>query len=119
MTPAKIEDASKEFLALVEVLDNAYWEASSIASKDRIYDVISVFQCEIAELNKLSIQDHGYPYEMVTEGVRQVSHKLHSMQTMVRDLVERTNTQLALKRCLKKVILIVDQQSSRLKPESS
>lgn len=47
MTPAKIEDASKEFLALVEVLDNAYWEASSIASKDRIYDVISVFSAKL------------------------------------------------------------------------
>ncbi|MBK8971037.1 MAG: hypothetical protein IPM37_06580 [Hahellaceae bacterium] len=118
MTPARIEDAAKEFLALIEVLDNAYWEASSMGSKDRIYDVISVFQAEIAELNKLSIQDHGYPYEMVTEGVRQVSPKLHSMQTMIRDLVERTNTQLALKRCLKTVVNIVDQQSKRWKQEA-
>ena len=41
------------------------------------------------------------------------------MQTMVRDLVERTNTSLNTQTLSKKVILIVDQQSSRLKPESS
>ncbi len=117
MNPAKIADASKEFLALIEVLDNAYWEASSIENKDRIYDVISVFQMEVAELNKLSIQDHDYLYEMITEGVRQVSSKLHSMQVMVREIVERTSTQLALKRCLKKVVFIVDQQSTRWNQE--
>lgn len=113
MTPAKIADASQEFLALIEVLDDAYWEASTIESKDRIYDVLSVFQAEVAELNKLSIQDHDYPYEMVTEGVRQVGPKLHHLQTITRELVERTRTQLRLKQCLKNVVIIIDQQTTR------
>lgn len=113
MTPAKISDACQEFFALVEVLDDAYWEASSMQHKDAIYDVLSVFQMEIAELNKLSIQDHDYPYEMITEGMRQVAHKLHHLQTVIREIVDRTRTQIRLKRCLKNVILIVDQQGAK------
>ncbi|MBU6950227.1 MULTISPECIES: hypothetical protein [unclassified Hahella] len=113
MTPAKISDACTEFLSLIEVLDDAYWEASTITNKDTIYDVLSVFQQEAAELNKLSIQDHHYPYEMITEGIRQVSPKLHRLQASVSQVVERTQTQVRLRQLLKNVMLIIEQQANR------
>ncbi|WP_020409202.1 hypothetical protein [Hahella ganghwensis] len=113
MTPAKISDASSIFLSLLDVLDDAYWEASTIENKDTVYDVLSLFHQEIAELNKLSIQDHHYPYEMITDGIRYVSPKLHALQSSVDHVVERTTTQIRLKQLLKSVITIIDQQSNK------
>ncbi len=113
MSPVNIAEASREFLALIEVLDDAYWEASTIENKDSIYDVLSVFQMEIAELNKLSIQDHEYPYEIITEGARQVGRKLHAMREVVDELVERSRTRIQLKQCLKAVVMIMDQHTRR------
>ncbi len=113
MTPAKISDACTEFYNLLEVLDDAYWEASNVAKKDTVYDVLSVFNKEVAELNKLSIQDHHYPYEMITEGMRQVSPKLHRLEDKIDEIIERTTTQIRLRQILKNVIIIIDQQSNR------
>ena len=112
MTPATISDACREFLALAEALDDAYWEASTITSKDIIYDVLSVFQQEIAELNKLSIQDHHYPFEMITDGIRYVGPKLRRLQDHLGEVVERTRTQTILRQLLKNVIIILDQQDN-------
>jgi len=110
MSSAKISEACTEFYNLIEVLDDAYWEASTIVNKDTIFNVLSVFQQENAELNKLSIQDHHYPYEMVTEGVRQIGPSLHRMQEQIDHIVERTSTKISLRPILQKVINIVDQQ---------
>ena len=113
MTSSTIAAAIPVLEELVGVLDKSYWEANTLNTKDVIYDCISAINKELSELSKLSIQDHDYPYEMVTDGVRQVGSKLHSMQDMVQELVERTNTQLMLKKCLKKAVAIVDQQAGR------
>lgn len=108
MTTAKIADACQAFFALIEVLDDAYWEASTIENKDAVYDVLSVFQAETSELNKLSIQDHDYPYEKITEGMRQVGGKLRHLQNHAPQLVERTRTQIRLRQCLESVIQVVN-----------
>lgn len=113
MTPATISDACREFLALAEALDDAYWEASTITSKDIIYDVLSVFQQEIAELNKLSIQDHHYPFEMITDGIHFVAPKLRRLQDRLDEVVERTSTQTKLNQLLKNVLIILEQQNNR------
>ncbi|OZG73281.1 hypothetical protein BTA51_12455 [Hahella sp. CCB-MM4] len=118
MTPSKISDASSVFLSLLEVLNDAYWEASTIENKDTVYDVLSIFNQEIAELNKLSIQDHHYPYEMITDGIRYVSPKLHRLQSTVDHVVERTTTQVRLKQLLKSVITIIDQQNNKWSGEN-
>jgi hypothetical protein len=112
MTPAKISDACTEFYNLIEVLDDAYWEASTIVNKDTIFNVLSVFQKENAELNKLSIQDHHYPYEMVTEGVHHISAELHRLEDQIDIIVERSATQIRLRKLLKNVIIIIDQQTN-------
>lgn len=111
-SPARIADACLEFQSLIDVLDDAYWEASTVESKDVIYDILTVFHRELAELNKLSIQDHHYPYEMITDVIRQVSPKLHRLLANVNKLVERTNTQVRINRTLRSAITVVDQNVS-------
>jgi len=109
MDQAKISEACSEFYNLIEVLDDAYWEASTIVNKDTIFNVLSVFQKENAELNKLSIQDHHYAYEMVTEGVQQISPELHRLEKQIDTVVERSSTQIRLRYLLHRVIEIIDQ----------
>ena len=113
MTPATISDAVREFNALIEVLDSAYWEASSIANKDTLYDVLSILNAEMAELNKLSIQDHHYPYEMVTLDMPYLHTKLIRLNNKVDSVVERTSTQTRLKALLRNVILILEHQKNQ------
>ena len=72
MSQTSVADTLREYLSLLEILDDAYWEASTIQHKDLLYDIIGIFHQEVAELNKLSVQDHHYPYEVITEGIRRV-----------------------------------------------
>ena len=58
MTEATVADTLREYQSLLELLDDAYWEASTIQHKDMLYDIISILSQEVAEINKLSIQ-HG------------------------------------------------------------
>ena len=43
MTQTSVADTLREYLSLLELLDDAYWEASSIHHKDMLYDIISIF----------------------------------------------------------------------------
>ena len=63
MDRTTVADAVRSFESLLQVLDNAYWEASEIAHKDVIYDIISIVHVEINELAKLSVEDHYMAYE--------------------------------------------------------
>ena len=58
MSQTSVADTLREYLSLLELLDDAYWEAASIQHKDMLYDIISIFSQEVSEINKLSIQDH-------------------------------------------------------------
>ena len=91
MTQTSVADTLREYLSLLELLDDAYWEASSIHHKDMLYDIISIFSQEVAEINKLSIQDHHYPYEVITvfryqwEAVAHGIHKLRQRRQVMTD----------------------------------
>jgi hypothetical protein len=106
-----ISNVMNEFLAFHELLDAAYWEASTLEHKDTIYDIISQFSQEIAELNKLSIQDHHYPYESITEGIRRIPPKLISLENQLSSIVKRTQTMSDMRDALSNIIAILEEQS--------
>ena len=112
MPPTSVADTLREYLSLLELLDDAYWEAASIQHKDMIYDIISIFSQEVAELNKLSVQDHHYPYEVITEGIRRVVPKLERLDDMREDVIQRTQTLTDFRDILSSVIGILEQQLS-------
>jgi len=92
MSTATVADALREFMSLLELLDDAYWEAGTVEHKDMIYDIISIFSQEVSELNKLSVQDHHFPYEIITEGMRRVTPKLERLDEHREDVIQRTQT---------------------------
>lgn len=99
-----------EFMAFSELLDDAYWEASSIENKDFIYDIISLFSQEMAELNKLSIQDHHYPYEFISEGIRRIVPKVLALEDKQASIIQRTKTLTDMREVLSNVIAILEGQ---------
>jgi len=110
MNQLTISHVSREFDAFLELLDDAYWEASCIEHKDFIYDIIGVFSKEVNELNKLSIQDHHFPYECITEGIRRILTKLNELEERRNDIVGRTKTYRDLSEVLSNVIAILESQ---------
>jgi len=111
MSKPPITNVMNEFLSFHELLDAAYWEASSIEHKDFIYDIISQFSQEIAELNKLSIQDHHYPYEFITEGIRRITPKVIELETELSAIIKRTQTMIDMREVLSNIIAILEGQS--------
>ncbi|WP_097459857.1 hypothetical protein [Mangrovitalea sediminis] len=110
MTNATVADALREFMSLIELLDDAYWEAGTVQHKDTVYDIISIFNQEIAELNKLSIQDHHFPYEIITEGMRRVVPKLERLDERKDNIIQRTQTLIDFREILSLVMNILAEE---------
>tara|TARA_R110001592_G_scaffold86031_4_gene254066 strand:- start:12870 stop:13211 length:342 start_codon:yes stop_codon:yes gene_type:complete len=110
MSKPSIAHVLNEFMDFGELLDDAYWEASSIEHKDFIYDIISLFSQETTELNKLSVQDHHYPYEFITEGVRRAVSKVAQLEVDLQIIVRRTQTLTDMKQVLSNVLAILEEQ---------
>lgn len=87
---------------LHDELDNAYWEANCVQHKDIIYNIINIIRIESIELNKLSIQDHHYPYEPITQEVRDLKEKLNAFRKGLEIYVPRSKTALSLEQVLPK-----------------
>ena len=94
-----------------ELLDDAYWEAATMEHKDFIYNIISLFSQEIAELNKLSVQDHHYPYEFITEGIRRAVSQVTQLEDDINLIVKRTKTLTDMKEVLSNVLAILEGQA--------
>jgi hypothetical protein len=114
MATPTITQVIEEFMSFCDILDDAYWEASNMTHKDIIYDIICVFNHEVSELNKLSIQDHHYPYEIITEGVRRVESKLEDLDRMSAEIVQRTRTLIDLKEVMTNVLAILEDQNGHV-----
>ncbi len=103
-----IADVVKDLDSLLLILDNAYWEASNIAQKDVIYDIISIVHLEINELAKLSIEDHYMAYEPITSGFRCSHEKLKLLQNNLHGWVTRSQTARKLEEELPTVISLLN-----------
>ncbi|QSP95645.1 hypothetical protein LPB19_04305 [Marinobacter salinisoli] len=111
MTPqTSVAHTLREYLSLLELLDDAYWEAGNIRHKDMVYDVISIFHQEVAEMNKLSVQEQHYPYEMITEGIRRVVPKLEQLDENREDVIQRTQTLTDFRDVVSSVLGILEAQ---------
>lgn len=111
MERVTIAHAVRNLEALLHLMDNAYWEASQIAHKDSIYDMISTLHIEINELAKLSVDDHYMAYEPTTSDFRNSQHALKQLQRELSAWVIRSRTAKALTAELPQVIALLDAQS--------
>ena len=103
MSELTIAHASRYLDELLNVLDDAYWEASSMDRKDLIYGIISTLHQERGELAKLSIQDHGMPYQPVSGNFKDLGIKLKVLRRQIDELILRPKTAAALEPLITKV----------------
>lgn len=91
-----IAAAYRHIEELLDVLDNLYWEASSVERKDAVYAVVTLLHDELSELAKLSIDDHGLHYQPVTPGFRTLKARLSHLRSLAEDPQTRPRTGLEL-----------------------
>jgi len=87
-----IADATRILDELVNTLDKAYWEASSVNAKDTIYDCFSTISKELLELSKLSIQDHDLSYEPISYEFKSMASRLPIFRKNLDSCVVRNAT---------------------------
>ena len=104
-----VADAIRSLETLLQILDNAYWEASEIAHKDVIYDIISIMHIEINELAKLSVEDHYMAYEPTSAAFRNSQGKLKLLQNNLQHWVNRSSTLKMLEAELPATVLLLNQ----------
>ncbi len=92
-------------------LDQAYWEANSLDRKDFFYDLISALHAELAELGKLSVQDHDLLYEPVTEEFRAARPKLGRLLKLIDDFALRSTTATRLDQLINEVLVLIGRTS--------
>lgn len=92
MSQKTVSDALHVFYELNSALSDAYWETNDINSKDLFFAMKSMLQDELDELQKLSIQDHIYPYEPINPAVTQLSNKLRGLHPEMGSMVYRPKT---------------------------
>ncbi len=108
MSEPTIAEACNHIEQLLSVLDNAYWEASAISHKDVIYSIIALLHDELAELAKLSVQDHGMPYEPVNAEFSEIKTKLSNLRKVMDDIVLRVPTSIQLDRLITQVTALLN-----------
>ena len=108
MSKPSISEAVDNIENLLAVMDDAYWEASSVEKKDCIYSIVSLLQEERAELAKLSIQDHGLVYEPVSSVFKRLQPKLNDLRRNLDDVVMRTQTAAQLEQLISRVVAMIN-----------
>lgn len=92
MERTTIAQAVKIIESIVPVLNEAYWAAADMASKDNFYDLIGVLQKELNELAKLSVEDHYMAYEPITQHFKNCASKIKQLRAELPNRVNRTET---------------------------
>lgn len=78
---------------LLSVLEDVYWECSTIDLKNQCFNAVRLLQIELTELTKVSVQDHHYDYEIITYQDNTVIETLNLLDHLLKDSVLRTRTE--------------------------
>jgi len=99
----------EEFLA---ILEQAYWEASSMSSKDYLYDSISTINNELSELAKLSIQDHDLLYEPISPEFKVTLSRLPRFRESMNDFIGRGTTVITLDMAIAAILELTKENTA-------
>ena len=66
MSKITIAQATNLLDEFILVLEDTYWEANELIVKDEVFAVIRLLSGELTELQKVSVQDDHYDYEVIS-----------------------------------------------------
>ena len=96
MAALSISQASELIWELNQTLEDAYWEASSMEEKDRIFNLIQLMMGEYMELLKVSVQDHHYDYEVISTSQEVLLQVMKDLQHAQMSIPRRQRTSVRL-----------------------
>jgi len=86
------DEVAQALTVLFEALDEAYWVASDLASKDRIYGISRAVYAELTRLNRLAIAERGKKYRAIDVGITSAIEKLKKLQDEIDRLIHAIDT---------------------------
>lgn len=92
MNRLSIATAIENISDLIQILDDAYWEANSCDEKDHVYNLSSILTAEYIELSKMSVQDHHFEYEVISVTKEALKQALTQFQLRVPNQIRRQTT---------------------------
>jgi len=87
-TREQVRDA---FQALYDGLGQAYWAATTIESKDRIYGIEEIVYEAVIELNKEDIESNDELYKQVKDQVKSVIDKIDKLKDDIDTIIHAIN----------------------------
>jgi hypothetical protein len=100
-----IAAAVENIFDLIQILDDAYWEANSCDEKDYVYNLSSILTAEYIELSKMSVQDHHFDYEVISLSQEALKQALTQFQLKVPTQIRRQTTFVKLNALLNLLIV--------------
>lgn len=108
--PAKtIQLALKTLEPLINALEDAYWDSSSMDVKDRIFDLVGCVHNELNELAKLSVSDLDLPYQPITPAFSKACVKFKYIASHVELWFPRSQTAIQLQESIESATRLLDE----------
>ncbi|NVK36779.1 MAG: hypothetical protein HWE18_02535 [Gammaproteobacteria bacterium] len=105
-----ISKASVFIEELLAVIEDVYWECTTMEMKNLCFNAVRLLQTELTELTKVSVQDHHYDYEIIAYQDNTVLETLNQLGHMLTDCVLRTQTKNTLHPLLKQAQQVFAQK---------
>lgn len=105
MNNLTIATAVENIFDLIQILDDAYWEANSCDEKDCVYNLSNILTAEYIELSKMSVQDHHFDYEVISLSREALKQSLTQFQLRVPHQIRRQSTFVKLNALLNLLIV--------------
>jgi hypothetical protein len=96
MSKITIAQATNLLNEFVVVLEDVYWEANELAVKDQVFEVVRLLSAELTELQKVSLQDDHYDYEVISTKSSILRDCVKGVQERVLPTVLRNQTKQKL-----------------------
>ncbi len=85
-------DVIAALTALHDALDDAYWVASDVPTKDRIYGIARAVYTELTRLNRLTIEERGQKYEPINNDMELVKARLNVLKEEIARVIHAIDT---------------------------
>ncbi len=81
---------------LLDCMEDLYWESQTMEMKDASFNVVRILNAELMELTKVSVQDHHYPYEVISCSTQTLAKVLEDVQNDIAGRILRSRTRANL-----------------------
>lgn len=112
VTPATVysqQNLNDAYSQLLFDLNNAYWAAADMATKDQIYGYVEVVTNLITQLNAADLTARDATYTSLSQQVTTVNGQLKTLQQQISKIISRISTVTTILSDITKAIAVAAQ----------